>query len=448
MVKEIYCEQLKVGMYAEGDDGVCMEVTRIVKVNPKTIDVEFNNTEVIRLRRNGKVVVDTRELSPQQIKKLKNPKKKKSKDDLKFFSLKPILEKNADYNIIFGERSNGKTYACLEYAVEQFFKSGYKKQTAYLRRWKEDIRGKRADTLFSGLVDNGRISEITNGEYNTVYYQNGKYYLSNYDTELQKHLYLETPLAFTFALSEMEHDKSTSYPNVTTVIFDEFLTRKYYLPDEFILFLNVLSTIIRLRNDVKIFMLGNTVNKFCPYFTEMGLRHIGNMEQGTIDIYKFGQDQLLIAVEYAATLNQKKPSNKYFCFDNKDSVKMIINGAWEMAIYPHLSIKYKPEDILLYYFIEFNNQVLQCEIIQKDDSLFTYIHEKTTPIKDRDKAIIYSAEFHEQRNYKRKLFSTASTIEKKIGWFFIHEKVFFQNNEVGELVRNYILQTEPTQWTK
>ena len=30
-----------------------------------------------------------------------------------YYSLKKILAENADYNIIIGERSNGKTYATL-----------------------------------------------------------------------------------------------------------------------------------------------------------------------------------------------------------------------------------------------------------------------------------------------------------------------------------------------
>ena len=445
MIREIYFNDLKVGMYADDGKGTPLEVTKIVKVNPKTIDIEFNNDEVMRLNRWDTCIVETREPEPEP-KEEKKPKKKK--EELQFYSLKNILKKNADYNIIFGERSNGKTYAALEHGLKVFYESGCKNQIAYLRRWKEDIRGKRADTLFNGLISSGRVKEITNGEYTEVYYQNGKYYLSNYDTKLQKHVYLETPLAYCFALSEMEHDKSTSYPYITTIIFDEFLTRKYYLPDEFILFMNVLSTIIRQRNNVKIFMLGNTVNKFCPYFTEMGLRHVGQMEQGTIDIYKFGDNQLSIAVEYAATLNVKKPSNKYFCFDDKESVQMIINGAWEMAIYPHLNIKYKPEDICFIYFIEFNNQILQCEIIQKDNTLFTYVHEKTTPIKNPDTALIYSLNHNEKLNYKRKLLSRATPIEEKVSYFYAHEKVFFQNNEVGEIVRNYILQSMQSQFAK
>ena len=312
--------------------------------------------------------------------------------ELKFYSLSNILTKNADYNIIFGERSNGKTYAALEYGIEQFVASDYQNQTAIVRRFREDIKGKRAETLYNALEANGRIAELTNGEYTEVYYFNGRYYLSNFDENLQKHVPHTKPLAYTFALSEMEHDKSTSYPDITTVIFDEFLTRRYYLPDEFILFMNVLSTIIRQRNNVKIFMLGNTVNKYCPYFTEMGLKHIGQMEQGTIDVYKFGQGQLTIAVEYAATISKNKKSNKYFCFDDSESVQMIINGAWEMAIYPHLSVKYDDKDIMFTYFIEFNGNILQCEIVNKDNEYFTYVHEKTTPIKNPDTDLIIATQ--------------------------------------------------------
>lgn len=377
--------------------------------------------------------------------KTKTPPKQ---EEMKFYSLENILKKNADYNIIFGERSNGKTYAALEYGVKEFVDSGFQNQTAIVRRWKEDIKGRRAETLYKALEANGRIAELTNGEYTEVYYFNGKYYLSNYDSELQKHVPHTKPLAYTFALSEMEHDKSTSYPDITTVIFDEFLTRRYYLPDEFILFMNVLSTIIRQRNNVKIFMLGNTVNRYCPYFAEMGLKHIAQMEQGTIDEYKFGKGALTIAVEYAATSSKTKASNKYFCFDDSESVQMIINGAWEMAIYPHLQTRYEMKDVVFTYFIEFNGNILQCEIVNKDNEYFTYIHEKTTPIKNPDTDLIYSLAHNEKQNYKRRLLSTATPLETKIARFYALEKVFFQNNEVGEIVRNYILQSSKSQFAK
>lgn len=363
------------------------------------------------------------------------------KEPIKFYSLINILNKKADYNIIFGERSNGKTYATLAYGIKRYIQTG--QQMAYIRRWREDLRGKRAESLFANHVENGYIEEVTNGEFNSVFYIGGKWYLAKYDPEKKKYAPQTTPFCYGFCLSEQEHEKSSSYPNVTTIVFDEFLTRRYYLPDEFMLFMNLLSTIIRQRDNVKVFMLGNTINKFCPYFSEMGLKQVTNMEQGTIDIYKFGQHGAVVAVEYCSTIVKQKASNKYFCFDNQN-LEMITGGKWEMAAYPHLPTKYKPSDVLFVYYIVFNEYILQGNIIQHGAENFTYIHMKTTPIKDPDNALIYSLQMNGKPNYKRKLLSSATYLETQVARYFATDKVFYQNNEVGEIVRNYLMTSAKT----
>ena len=65
------------------------------------------------------------------------------------------------------------------------------------------------------------------------------------DEDLDRDIAQDEPFCYAFALSDMEHDKSTAYPRVNTIVFDEFLTRQIYLQDEFVVFMNVLSTIIR-----------------------------------------------------------------------------------------------------------------------------------------------------------------------------------------------------------
>lgn len=367
--------------------------------------------------------------------------RKKQADTPKYYSLRRILGKRADYNIIFGERSNGKTYAALAYGIENYVNTG--KQMAYIRRWREDLRGKRAESLFANHTANGLIETLTGGKYNEVFYMSNKWFLSYWDNEKQKRTPDPTPFCYGFCLSEQEHEKSSSYPNVTTVVFDEFLTRRYYLPDEFMLFMNLLSTIIRQRDDVKVFMLGNTVNKFCPYFTEMGLKQVPVMEQGTIDIYKFGEHGATVAVEYCSNIVKQKASNKYFCFDNQN-LQMITGGKWELAVYPHLPCKYRPQDVMFVYYIKFNDAVLQANIIQVGEQNFTYIHAKTTPIKDEENSLIYSLEMNGKPNYKRKLFSTATPLEAKVARYFATDKVFYQNNEIGEIVRNYLITSAKT----
>lgn len=360
-------------------------------------------------------------------------------EKMKFYSLTAILEKHADYNVIFGERSNGKTYACLEYGIKRYLKTG--EQMAYIRRWREDLRGKRADSLFANHVNNGLIERLTNGKFNEVFYMSGKWWLSFYNAETKKRIPDDKPFCFGFCLSEQEHDKSSSFPEITTIVFDEFLTRRYYLPDEFMLFMNVLSTIIRQRDNVKVFMLGNTVNKYCPYFAEMGLKQVGVMEQGTIDIYRFGENGATVAVEYTAPVVKHKASNKYFCFDNQN-LEMITGGKWELAVYPHLPVKYKPKDVMFVYFIVFGDVTLQANIIEVDGQNFTYIHSKTTPIKDDGETLIYSLDMSGKPNHKRKLISTATPLERKIAMYYATDKVFYQDNEVGEIVRNYIMTSQ------
>lgn len=360
------------------------------------------------------------------------------KPKLKYYSLDPILSKDAQYNIIFGERSNGKTYACLTYMIKQYVKNG--SQSALIRRWKEDFRGKRGQTMFDALVADGSVSRLTNGEYQNIYYYSGKWYLANPDARTGKMVPAEEPFCWGFALSDQEHDKSTSYPKVRTVMFDEFLTRQYYLPDEFVIFMNTLSTIIRQRDDVRIFMCGNTVNQYCPYFTEMGLSHIKEMNKGAIEVYKYGESRLRVAVEYADSISDKgKPSDVYFAFNNP-KLSMITGGAWEIAMYPHLPMKYLPRDIKLTYFMRFNDELLQCEIIRKDKSMFTYVHRKTTPIQDENKDIIYELVDDPRPNHIRNMRHSSRPINKKIGQFFADNKVFYQDNEVGEIVRNYLVQ--------
>lgn len=363
-------------------------------------------------------------------------KKKQQENGSKYYELDNILSKNADYNLIFGERSNGKTYAALKHILTEYINKGV--QGAYIRRWREDINGKRMQVLFQALVNNGEITTLTDGKFTGVFYISGKFFLSRINEENGKIITDKEPFCFSFCLSEQEHDKSTSFPNVCNIVFDEFLTRRYYLPNEFMLFMNVISTIVRNRDNVKIFMLGNTVNRFCPYFEEMGLTNVQQQEQGTIDIYQCGDNGLLIAVEYCGNIDTQKPSNKYFSFDNK-ALKMITGGKWELAAYPHLPRKYDQADVIFKYYIVFNGAILQANIIQVDNDNFTFIHAKTTPIKETPETVIYSLDMDGKPNHKRKLLSNSTRLETMISSYFVRDKVFYQSNEIGEVVRNYIL---------
>lgn len=363
---------------------------------------------------------------------------------LKYYSLDNIKSRNALYNIIFGERSNGKSYACKKECIDTVAKG---KCFAIIRRESEDFKFKRGNTYFADLNVDGYVKEkkipIPNDPegryYDELIYKSMRYYLSYYDLEHDKRYTSAEPVGYCFALSMFEHDKSTSYPNITTVVFEEFISRDNYYTDEFVIFQNVLSTIIRQRTDVTIYMLGNTVNKYCPYFEEMGLKHIKQMAKGDIDVYRYGDSGLTVAVEYADSVSKKgKPSDMYFAFDN-DKLKMITKGEWEIDIYPHLPMKYKPKDVLFTYFIEFKEEILQCELIQIGDVAFTYIHQKTSPIQNPKKDIVFSTYDNVGMNYNKNFLHPTSPIHKRLSSFSNKDTTFFQSNEVGEIFRNYLL---------
>ena len=360
---------------------------------------------------------------------------------MKYYSLSNILKKNCRYNMVFGERSNGKTYSVLDHAVQKFFKTG--EQIAVIRRWREDFKGKRGAAYFDNLVYNGngenKIKEYSKGKYDHVVYLSGRWYMAYYDDELEKNITAPEPFAFAFALTEMEHEKGNSYPLIKTVLFDEFMSRGMYLPDEFVLFMNTLSTIIRHRNDVIIFMCANTVDMIgCPYFKEMGLKHVKEMKKGDIDVYQYGNSGLKVAVEYADSPNKEgKPSDVYFAFDNA-KLKMITSGEFELDFYAHITGHIDKNDIMVSYFIIYDDTLLQADVIQRDNETFTFIHPKTTPIKYEDKDVIFTTDANPQYNYFGKLTKPINKAVRKLFWYFVANKVFYSDNETGEVVAHYL----------
>lgn len=358
-----------------------------------------------------------------------------------FWTPKRIMQAcpEAKYYMVLGERSNGKTFGVKEYALDDYIKRG--KQLAVCRRYDEDF--KKGSTFYDDMVNNPTrgniIAEKTGGQYNAVRYYGGAWYLA-YRGESKEDNRVDTkPFAFAFVISLEEHYKSMSFPDVETILFDEFMTRRIYLYDEFVLFTSLVSTIVRLRDSVKIFMCANAISTYCPHVREMGLKNVAKMQDGTIDIYEYGSSGLKVAVERTDAMEKrtKKESNIYFAFNNP-KLKMNTSGAWEVAIYPHLPFKYRPKEVKTQFFISFNEEIFHGEIIRHDGIWICYIHRKTTPIDDEGKYMVFQEQTDPRRNYARNILRPTTRIAKAIAGFFAREKVFYQDNEVGESINHYL----------
>ena len=65
-------------------------------------------------------------------------------------------------------------------------------------------------------------------------------------------------------MTEAQDLKSSVYQDVKTIIIDEYpieKNKRYYLKDEGMVLMGIFDSIIRNRNDVKIFILGNAVER-------------------------------------------------------------------------------------------------------------------------------------------------------------------------------------------
>ena len=59
-----------------------------------------------------------------------------------------------------------------------------------------------------------------------------------------------------------------------------------------------------------------------------------------------------------------------------------------------------------------------------------------------DNDLIYSLEYNPRPNWHRNITKPSNDLERNIWSFFLRDKVFYQDNECGEVVRNYIMTVQ------
>lgn len=237
-----------------------------------------------------------------------------------YYSLTKILSTKPDIALIVGQRGNGKTYACCKYFLEKYKKT--KRRFCYVRRWVDDIKGFRAEQLFTPLQS--VVEELWGKGYSVLYYRHKFYLLNPQGVKVDI-------MGYCLALSEAAHTKSVAFTDVGYILFDEFIqmSGEAVLRDEMAKFENTLSTIIRDKTDVLVLLCANTVSKFSPYFVHYGI-DINKVKQGDIITKEYPLDddkQSILRVsleycEYNETIGKK--SSKY------TTSKMITKGQWEI----------------------------------------------------------------------------------------------------------------------
>lgn len=165
-------------------------------------------------------------------------------DKKQFWDIDRPLSYNCLFNFIVGSRGVGKTYGAKQWALKRFLKTG--EEFVYVRRFQTELR------TVSNFWD-----DIREAFPDCVLDVRKKEFYCN-----------DVLCGRALSLSTAKVNKSVPYPLVGTIIFDEFILDKgyhRYLPDEVTNFLEMYSTIARLR-DVRVLALSNALTITNPYF--------------------------------------------------------------------------------------------------------------------------------------------------------------------------------------
>lgn len=252
---------------------------------------------------------------------------------IKWYSLKNILKHDVQYYMIFGERSNGKSFAVNKRALDNFFSLG--EEFVIMKRYDEDMKSKICNTVFKPFDE----YVLEKYEHKIKFYQ-GCWWAYHKDSEGK--MSDCTCMGYALSLSSSDRIKMSQYPKVTTISLEEFMSQSCsYLNDEISLFLNVVSTIVRYRTNVKVFLLANAISKSSPYSSALGLR-IHRLKKGEIVVKEFKDDKgnstkfAIERTENVNVFNNNENTKKvvYNVFGNSGVGKMITSGDFETHAYP------------------------------------------------------------------------------------------------------------------
>lgn len=340
------------------------------------------------------------------------------------YNIDRIDNKNANFNLIYGEKSNGKSYQVKhKKAVVHYLETG--KRFILLRRWREDISNLWVEQYFSD-VD---VAKLTKNKYNCISCYRKVLYFANYDSETGKTKRYEK-IGYVMALSTEQHMSSASFLDVDIIIFEEFMERGIYIahePDRLMIFY---STVDRKRGTTKLYMVGNSISRVCPYINDWNLESIfRKLKQGEIATKEIQNDEtkVKIAIEYC-----KSSGGKNMTIGNAS--KMIDSGAWQTYPQPHLPKSYNKYQVLFRFGFQYQGFKFLCEYLmdketEKEVCWFIYPYYKEF----RKNLIVFSDIIKISKYWQRDIYNISIRNDKLRNLFmtFKENKIFYSSDLCG-----------------
>lgn len=254
----------------------------------------------------------------------------------KYYSCENIKKVNADYNIVLGERSNGKSYSICEECLIEAWENDL--LFIYLRRWKDETQNVKVEAYF----DDKPINKVSKGNATCIMCYRQELFFANIDENGNKIPVKKCGMVM--YLKGEQRYKSMSFPNYFNILFEEMITKDGYLYDEPLLLQSLVSTVFRRRKG-RVWMIGNKISRVCPYFSYWQLTNAIKQKNGTIDVYNFETNQNdeetgeKIVVKIAVEMTDNVTNNSKMFFGV--SSKMTVGGEWESKEYQPLPKNHK-----------------------------------------------------------------------------------------------------------
>lgn len=292
---------------------------------------------------------------------------------------------NARYYFILSGRAKGKTYSVLRNSLKDQHRG--RGLFAYVRRYDEEIKQRNLQELFSAQ----NLEKISNGKYNKISFWRGFFYWEKweYDDEKEelKRIYKNPePCGVALALNTWERDKGqdigAAYGGFKNIIFDEAITGLSYLVDEFQKFQNVISSLVRQRDeqDTKIWLLANPLSKWCPYFPNLGITKKMIEKPNQRFEISYPNTDMTTIFEYIGTASdEQSPQDKiyksFFAFPNSETrSRSITDGFWELADSMQLpSQVYKNSERKKKVLLYFGEEWIKGEIMRYNETGVYYL---------------------------------------------------------------------------
>ena len=337
-----------------------------------------------------------------------------------------VYESDVDVYMILGQRSDGKTYGFVHDAISEFIASGT--PSAYIRRFDESLKKHMISDLCK--PHDKYIARKTKKQWLDTALKSKRFYF--HKEEDNKGIYAPNPFLYTFALNTWETAKGADSGEFAYVIFDEFVSASKYLPNEWNIFENVLSSVLRNRGKSKIIMLGNPINQICPYFDEFGL-DVHKMKPGDI-VYKIAQSGAKMKFCYLPPMDKKRRfTAKFFDFKENSS---ITTGYWDFGEFPHLpGGMTKKADFLGKFHVLFRKQFAVCEFYHYNGVIFAFWRPGNDERILDDKETVTFSDAHIFQNNYFTAWDNFSEFGKLYTECVKQNRQYFADNRTGNLVK-------------